>query len=440
MDTREKIGLILAATMLGSSSTPRYVNNNPFPNESTNENIPNVLTLQSNDPILSCQNDPFFNTEFNPSLDHIDEISEVSEYFDIKKLEIESLEGYELKSVEDFPEGMVFETLGTTPMYIVPTDYDEKIVTDRDLKQIKVQEGMNFELAQKRTIENKDGESIEIGIIRNTYGGSFYVAAIPITYRSNNGEVISFIQENNKIDRSVSYISTDSDNYPNKIMNIMLALANSSEFQDLEGKFKKGEPYSFISMIGIDRREKLYEYKLGYNSAKTMLLAGGACASATGVSTLMHLVDGSRVDHLGHPNMYAQGPFAPWAKDVDATVEIWRDENNKVQMNDLLFRPGRDGYIKIDLSLVRSGVDYAHTDENGLGGTADVALVISFSYTDKKPISQTADILHMLDQYELYRESKHTNLLPNVDNGIMKQYTMDESMEKIANLLYTSKE
>lgn len=46
----------------------------------------------------------------------------------------------------------------------------------------------------------------------------------------------------------------------------------------------------------------------------------------------------------------------------------------------------------------------------------------------------------MLNEYELYRESKHENTLPNTENGNMKRYSLETAeMEKIVSLLYTSK-
>jgi len=435
MDNKEKIGIVLAATMLTSGVSPRYVSAQEISTTNRDEKSPNVLTLSSIETPFVCKaENP---TELEYGLTSNSEHFEKT--FDISSLDFDQLASYRLEKVEDLPVGFAIETLDTTPLYIVPTNYNEEIVDSRDIKQVNIQQGMNFELAQKRTIQNSDGETIEIGIIRNTFGGSFFVAALPLNFTSSEGNTISFARKNEEVMRSVSYITTDDDNYPNKIMNVMQAFANVSEFQDLEGIFKTDQTYSHISMIGLDRYNKLIEYKEGYNSAKRRLLAGGACASATAVSTLIHLIDGSRVDHLGHPNMYAQGPFAPWAKDVDATVEIWRDENNEVHKNDLTYKPGKNGYIKIDVSLVPSDIEFSKTAEDGVGGPADTVFVISLSFTDKKPLSQTQNLLRMLNEYELYRESKHENLLPNIENGIMKSFSFEDSnSEEIASLLYTS--
>lgn len=436
MDTKETIGIVLAATALTSGVTPRYVSAQDISTSSLDEKSPNVLTLPQLDPSLVCKaQNP---TELTYSIK--DNINETKEVFDNSSLDFDKLAPYKLEVVEDLPVGFSIETVDTTPLYIVPTNYDEKIENNRDLKQVNIQPGMNFELAQRRIIENKEGEKIEIGIIRNTFGGSFYVAALPLSFTSSDGEITSFVKKNDEISRSVSYITTDDDNYPNKIMNVMLAFAKVSEFQDLEGEFKKEETYSHISMIGIDKYDKLKEYKVGFNSIKKRILAGGVCASATGVSTLIHLVEGSKLDHLGHPNMYAQGPFAPWAKEVDATVEVWRDENGELQKNDLTYKPGENGYIKFDVSLIPSEIDFKLTASDGVGGPADAVFLISLSFTNKKPESQTSNLLRMLNEYELYRDSKHENTLPNTENGNMKRYNLENAeMEKIVSLLYTSK-
>jgi len=44
----------------------------------------------------------------------------------------------------------------------------------------------------------------------------------------------------------------------------------------------------------------------------------------------------------------------------------------------------------------------------------------------------------MLDKYELYRESKHEIPLEYGNTDTMKRYKMDNTMEKVANLIYTS--
>ncbi len=434
MDTKETIGVVLAATALASGVSPRYVSAQDI--TTSDDRTPNVLTLPKSDPNLVCKaENP---TELTYSIK--DNTNETEEVFDNSTLDFDKLASYKLEVVQELPIGFSIETVETTPLYIVPTNLDEEIEDMRDLKQVNIQSGVNFELAQRRIIGNNDGEKIEIGIIRNTFGDSFYVAALPLSFTSSDGEMTSFVKKNDEVSRSVSYISTDDDNYPNKIMNAMLALVNISEYQDSEGEFKKEEIYSHISMIGIDRYNKLKEYKEGFNSAKKRLLAGGVCVSATGVSTLFHLIDGSRLEHFGHPSMYEQGPFAPLAKDVDAAVEVWIDENGELQKNDLTFKPGKDGYLKFDVSLIPSDIDFKLTAPDGVGGPADAVFLMSLSYTDKKPESQTPNLLHMLNEYELYRESEHKNTLPNTENGNMKKYSLDSAeMEEIASLLYTSK-
>jgi len=446
LDNFQKAKFVLAAALVINGLIPKEVK----PAEATKETppiteysktsltpsysveIPNVFTIPERDPNLRCISEDFLPIELAEFPEE-----EVLESFDLKNLDLESFTNYELDSVEDLPVGKVVETLGNTPLYIVPTNEDESIVTDRNLKQIMVPEGMNFEIAQKRIIKNARGEKVEIGVIRNTFGNSFYVAAIPLRFLSSDDE-ISFTKENRDMNRSVSYITTDDDIYPNKVMNILLGLTNVSKFQDKIGQFKVGELYSFLSMSGLRGYDTLHEYKLGYNSAKRKLLAGGVCASATGVSSLMHLIEGSKVNHFGHPVMYTQGPFSPSANDVDAAVSIERYADGEIKEYDLLFSPGKDGYIQIDVSLFPTDVKYEDTNEDGVGGLSDSVLVFSLSYSDNKPVLQTTNLLNSFNKYESYRESKHEIPLEYGNTDTMKRYKMDNTMEKVANLIYTS--
>lgn len=203
---------------------------------------------------------------------------------------------------------------------------------------------------------------------------------------------------------------------------------------------KKNETYSHISMIGLDRYNKLLEYKEGFNSSRNRLLAGGVCASATEVSTLFHLIEGSKLEHFRHTTMYAQGPFAPLADEVDATVSVWKDENGDLQKYDLTYIPGENGYMKFDVTLIPANIDFNLTAQDGVGGLSDVVFIMSLSYTNEKPESQTSDLLYMLNEYELYRESKHGDFLLNAENGNMKRYSLKSTgMMKLVSLLYTSK-
>jgi hypothetical protein len=436
METERKIEIALAVTMLTSGVSPRYISAQDINPPSSDEKFPNVSTFSQVKPSPVCKAENPMDLTYSI----IDDANDMEKSFDVSIFDFDKLAPYKLERVENLPVGFAIETVDTTTLYIVPTNYDKQIEISRDLKQVNIQPGMNFELAQKRTIENSDGEKIEIGILRNTFGDSFYVAALPLSFTSSDGEITSFVKKNDEIIRSVSYITTESDCYPNKVMNIIAAFSNISEFQDLNGEFKKDETYSHISMIGLDRYNKLLEYKEGFNSSRNRLLAGGVCVSATEVSTLFHLIEGSKLEHFRHTTMYAQGPFAPLADEVDATVSVWKDENGELQKYDLTYIPGENGYMKFDVTLIPANIDFNLTAQDGVGGLSDVVFIMSLSYTNEKPESQTSDLLYTLNEYELYRESKHGDFLLNAENGNMKRYSLKSTgMMKLVSLLYTSK-
>lgn len=323
-------------------------------------------------------------------------------------------------------------------MYFVPLDNNQKVIEELPVKQFVIQPGMNFEVAQRRTLINAKGDTVEIYLLGNTFGGKNFVAAI-LGKISIEGKKSSFLKENyENIEDSATYIVTEDSVYPNKILNVLKAFGYLTDV----GELKKDELYSYVSIIGLNQVGILSSYEKGRNSGGSVLYAGGVCATATGVSSLLSQVKGVEILPLGvgrwtHPGPYAQGPFSADWRDIDATVAYQGEEG---QTFDLKWKMNRNGYIKLDVQIFPTGLDFAQTDEDGLGHVSDVNAIFSLSFTEKEPVGQKEMLEDAWNSYYLFRESQHTTPLPYQDELKQKVIQKNGEIEKVIDLIYLKNE
>jgi|GEM_PF-2987067 len=358
------------------------------------------------------------------------------EPFPLDRLDFPNLSEYYLSSVEDMEDGEILEVNEYTLLYLIPLNLDETIAPARKIEQIVVKPGMNFEIAQNRVLVNKNGDRVEVSMLANTFGGKNFVVGV-VNNATIDGSRTQFLTNNDDIEHISTYVVTGDTAYPNKVSNVLKSLVHVMK----NGQLKAGEEYSYISMIGLDNIGILKEYDYGKNSSDTALLAGGVCASVTGISSLFSQVDGVNIGRLGigrwtHPTpdtQYAQGPFSPRREDVDAAISI---NNITEERYDFTWEMKRDGYIAIDAQLFPTGIAYDETDDKGLGNTSDVGAIISYSFTEKEPIGQKEELQNLLEEHRDFRESQHQDPLPLQEQLINNKYSVDSTTKQAIDLLF----
>jgi len=366
------------------------------------------------------------------------EFIERIEEINLQDFDFPKLSEYSLSSIENIQEENTFQTTQYTLMFLIPLDNDQNVLENLPVSQFVVKPGMNFEIAQKRTLNNSQGESIELNLLGNTFGGKNFVAAI-LGKISSKGKDTNFLIENSEnIEDSATYIVTEDSVYPNKILNVLQAFGYLTDV----GELKKDELYSYVSIIGLDQENILYSYQKGKNSGGSVVYAGGVCATATGVSSLLSQVEGVEILPLGigrwtHSGPYAQGPFSADWRDIDATVAYHGKEG---QTYDLIWKMNRGGYIKIDVQIFPSGIDFNQTDEYGLGRISDVNAIFSLSFTKKEPVGQKEMLEDAWNSYYLFRESRHTTPLPLQDELDESRFEQNEEVRNVIELVYLQKE
>lgn len=355
--------------------------------------------------------------------------------FNYEILNIGDWSQYEIEKVEAKEPGYGIEILDQTSMYMIPLRKDNFVDERREMKEILVPPGHSFEIAEVRSITGPNGEKIRLGLIANTYGANF-VSAVLLGATDENGTKVEFTRDKESTSRVVSYIVTEDSIYPNKVINTLIALRNMSEFQDVNGPFKSGLEYSYIDMIGLKAPNKKNEYEYGLTSSKSRVKGGGVCAMATGISTLVHIQNGTSyevIEQWVHPVRYAQGPFSPSEYLVDATVDY-----NENTTYDLRWIQGEDKYLHIKTFAIPSDLPYSKTERDGVGGLSDVFLVVSLSFENTPPPQgQTAILQKELENYRDFRSSQHQqNLNPNQMNVNVLGHQLDAKMQQSVDLIY----
>ena len=438
----QKARLILAAALVASTSIPKEVK----AQECSREPIPMVEPLRAYGPysseeeMLNNQNPTYSPVCYQLEVgDNISVELDEDESIPLGEYEFPSLSKYSLESIENINENNIIKTEQNTLIYFIPLDLNNDIVDSSEVKQFVVKPGMNFEVAQKRVLIDKEGNKIEIQLLGNTFGGKNFVAAILTGIEKKGFERSSLVSNNSeKIEDVSTYIVTKDSVYPNKILNILKAFGYLTDV----GQLKKDEIYYYISIIGLDNREMLKSYENGRNSGGSVVTAGGVCATATALSSLLYHVEGVEIYPLGvgrwtHPGPYAQGPFSPYWKEVDATVAYNREAGMRF---DFIWKMNRNGYIKIDPQIFPTDVDFSATDEDGLGHISDVNAIISLGFTEDEPIGQKENLQNLWERYFEYRESKHKQPLPMQNELKENSFSQTEDVKRAMELLYLIKE
>ena len=439
---KEKANLIIAASILGSTlsgSTPIQkniedknssftpCNTQPALIETLSETPEYIEPIKKETPTYSYEqkefNNEVINTEtwanYNEKNSYQKEFQKTPTYkyeqqetptysyeqkeFNNEVINTETWANYNLESIEKMEPGYKITTTKETPMLLIPIKNDYFIDSKKELKEFLISKDNNFEIAEIRTLRGKNGEEVKIGLIANTYNIKS-TAAILLKAKDENNTSIEFSKEEEK-SRVVTYIGDENSIYPNKIINILKALENISEFQDNNGQLKSETKYSYIDLIKLADPSGIREYKYGLTSTKAEVKGGGVCAIATGISSLVYLQENGKyltTERWDHPISYNQGPFSPSRYKVDATVDLAQNGPH-----DFKWIQGENKYLQIKTNIIPTNITFEQTDPDGLGELSDGILIVSLSFINEKPLNQTEQLTKTLNRYTLYRESKH---------------------------------
>lgn len=349
--------------------------------------------------------------------------------FNYSVLDIRTWDNYEVGNIEKEEPGHVVEIENPTSMFVIPLRNDEFLDETREVREIVVEEGMVFEIAEVRTLVGPEGEEIEVGLLANTYGAKA-VAGVVMSAKDSSGEERNFTRESESTENAVAYVALSDSIYPNKVYNTFNALLNISQYQDQNGILTAGREYSYLEMIGLLDPNRRYDYLTGLMSFGAESRGGGVCAMATGISSLVHQDPTNQIEsQWHHPVRYFQGPFSMSPYVVDATVQ----EVTGGQSYDFIWSLSQDRYLRIDTYLTPSGVTFAETEADGIGGPSDVNAVFVLSFTDEYPEGQTERLQSMMKEYVKFRESQHTDAFSEYYESF--NYSVSE-IENAVHLIY----
>lgn len=319
----------------------------------------------------------------------------------------------------------VIETTGETEILLIPVQKDFFYNTEEQPTLWKMSAGMNVEIQDIYYLEGENKQIVRFSILPNVMASK----SVPIILLDNghmeNGEYVVDKKdyketESKKVFSQFSYIAGENEVYPNKITNVLTAMENIAENQEKNGKFIKGQEYSYIDLIGL---KNLQEFKDGLNSSNSVVKGGGVCAGATLLSNSLYElglhtgVDWNDIvkEKWAHPAMYYVGPFSVNDFVTDATVELSTDPQ-KASYDFKWIQP-EDAYLKIDISLIPNKLDISDTELSGIGGKSDAEVIVSLSFTDADPGNQSQKIRDFITAYGEYRDSGHTSISPLLVQG-----------------------
>lgn len=217
------------------------------------------------------------------------------------------------------------------------------------------------------------------------------------------------------------------DTYPNKLTNILIALAYMAEYQSDNGPFQARDGYSFNQIIRLRGGDTLR-----YADGADQLWASGVCAVASLTSaSLYQLSQHLGVDYIDSLSAiirtqyqhkiaapYASSPYLP--VEVDTVVAVLPDMSA-----DLVWQmppEPAETFLRMDAAVIPNLVAFEDTAADGIGGLADAELLVTLAFTGYDPGPQAAPLQSRLSAYRLFRTSQHAEVQEDLLQGQMVAY------------------
>ena len=371
------------------------------------------------------------------------EISPFVRYGEVEWSTVEGWSTFEPLKVEEVNESI--EIVDNTQVILLPVKNDYFYNKNNRPALMEILPGTNFEIENIYSFQGNDKEIVRFAVLPNVMGSK----SIPILLLDNGhleNDVYVEDHKNYRKDKegetlaNFSYLVGENEVYPNKIVNILIAMEHIAQAQERE-MFIKGREYSYLNLIDL---KNLKNFKDGFTSSRAVVRGGGVCAGATLLSnTLYELGQQSGVswkdivqEKWAHPSMYYVSPFATNDFITDATVELSNDDQGKDY--DFRWVQPEDGYLKIDVSLIPNSLSFADTEPTGIGGPSDVEFLITLSFTKENPGEQSKKIREYIDAYENYRsggQESNSTLLQG-SQKIRELDWQDSTLQVIMDYIY----
>lgn len=321
------------------------------------------------------------------------------------------------------------QTTSEVDVILLPVQSDYFYNSKENPTVWKFPAGLNLDIKDIYYFKGEDGKIARFSILPNIMASR----SIPIIFLDNghmeDGKYVIDSKnyeekEQSEVLSTFSYIAGEDEVYPNKVINILTAMREIAEKQETNGKFIKGQEYSYIDLISL---KDLRIFKDGFTSSRAIVKGGGVCAGATLISNVLYGLgekenihwDAIVKERWEHPSKYYVSPFGINDFVTDATVQIPGASGGETF--DFRWIQPRDAYLKIDISMVPNGLKIEDTETSGVGGKSDVELIITLSFTDTHPGDQSQKIEEFISAYEQYRSSDHTNISPLLTKGVYEK-------------------
>jgi hypothetical protein len=225
----------------------------------------------------------------------------------------------------------------------------------------------------------------------------------------------------------ISYVVGDGIVYPNKILNLLNAMAYILERQEKSGPLQKSQIYSYLDLI---RLVDGANYVPGFTSSLDLVHGGGVCAGATTISNAfwgaakslgINYEDTYQAPKWNHPQRYKLGPLGPNTFITDTTVEI---SGNGTIYDYNMIAPC-NLYVNIRAAVMPNGLAFSETNpqglyvvnENGSFLRSDAQFVLNVSLTTNQPQTKAGDLRAMRQQYIDFRSTNHQGNINFMENG-----------------------
>ena len=312
----------------------------------------------------------------------------------------------------------IIQTTEETEIILIPVRQDYFYNHKENPTIWKLPAGLNLEIKDIYYFKGEDDKLVRFSILPNVMASK----SVPIVFLDNGHmENENYVvdgrnyeeQKSAKILSSFSYLVGENEVYPNKTINILTAMKGIAERQEKDGKFLKGQEYSYLDLINL---ENLSKFEDGFTSSRAIVKGGGVCAGATLLSNSLYELgleenvswNSIVKEKWLHPSMYFLGPFSVNDFVTDATVQLSNTPGERDY--DFKWVQPKDAYIKIDIAMIPNGLEAQDTDASVIDEPSDVEFMLTLSFTEIDPGNQSQKIEDFISAYREYRSSGHTEV------------------------------
>ncbi len=365
--------------------------------------------------------------------------TEKNENFDFSATDLLKWNEYHLIEVETLEESVTVETVfKENHLYLMPEGlyYNEHVARSKNylnmnsIIKLVLPAGYNFNIKEKRLVQNENGEILTLGIVENSFGVDNSKFVLLLNATDMRSEVQGFVTEKERNPNSITFINTMENLEQEMVNGELLTLQRLSEYQQEIGGFRAGEEISLFDIF-----QPIDSFTIYLDGGRKQYLLG--TEHLTSGFNLLGRREDSLIDVVGEPRsrclLQDPGSFT-----VLEGTKYWGTALGLTKDEDLVFKidsEDKDRYF-FKIEPIFSNIDMNKlTDLGGLTANEDDSRIIygaTVTLVKEEPEGQVEMLNTLSQNYDRYIANRGRVPMVIPQGITMEKYFLGEgNIEKL---------